>query len=492
MMHITPQASGYFENMWLWVSDHMIDDPDLNDANNTLVQNSVYVARGMLIESINPTWLYGTASEHAVFYQYNFHKAQSIFAGMLQTESPYYQPTPNPPAPFEDAVGVFPGDPEYSCAGGDDEFGGCDESWAVIIRESANIFVAGAGLYSWFSTYTQDCIDEHTCQKVLMLLEDNHAGIRFHNVITIGAKYMAVMDGKGIEALDYLNVESHPRWSQISVMDVAGDNELAELLWIDPKIWDMDQPAFTCVPPCLVNIPPWTKATRIVDYPRITVSDGDWSTTITRRPITITEVQFEVVTLTTADNNKLRRRSAQPFGDFWPVPATTPSWPKVTYTNDVGEVLETVPNIPFPAPPASIGPNAPAPTAGGTWPKVAIRGEPGLVDQPQVGKCYWDSFVGTYFCPGVWDDEDEGGSAPNSPNDEDYGEADTICPTSTTTTTTTTRTTTTTKEPDEPTESPLEEGRPSENQRTCYNGGGAGEQCADVQHGAERVPRPRR
>lgn len=25
MMHITPKASGYFENMWLWVADHMIE-----------------------------------------------------------------------------------------------------------------------------------------------------------------------------------------------------------------------------------------------------------------------------------------------------------------------------------------------------------------------------------------------------------------------------------------------------------------------------------
>lgn len=25
MMHITEQASGYFENMWLWVADHMVE-----------------------------------------------------------------------------------------------------------------------------------------------------------------------------------------------------------------------------------------------------------------------------------------------------------------------------------------------------------------------------------------------------------------------------------------------------------------------------------
>jgi hypothetical protein len=29
LMHVTKTASGYFENMWLWVADHDIEyDPD--------------------------------------------------------------------------------------------------------------------------------------------------------------------------------------------------------------------------------------------------------------------------------------------------------------------------------------------------------------------------------------------------------------------------------------------------------------------------------
>jgi len=46
----------------------------------------VFFARGFLIESTEPTWLYGTASEHAVMYQYEFHKARNLMAGMIQTE----------------------------------------------------------------------------------------------------------------------------------------------------------------------------------------------------------------------------------------------------------------------------------------------------------------------------------------------------------------------------------------------------------------------
>jgi len=163
--------------------------------------------------------LYGTASEHAVFYQYNFHKAANIFAGLLQTESPYFQPSPAAPAPFADVVGKFAGDPDYSCAAGN-EFNGCNESWAVIVRQSQNIIVASTGLYSWFLSYGKSCIDGHTCQKALLYLDSNRANARFQNLVTIGAKYMAVMDSKGISALANLNVDKHPSWSQISILDV--------------------------------------------------------------------------------------------------------------------------------------------------------------------------------------------------------------------------------------------------------------------------------
>ncbi|KAK3898663.1 hypothetical protein C8A05DRAFT_37747 [Staphylotrichum tortipilum] len=52
--------------------------------------NSVYAARGFLIDSTAPVWLYATASEHGVYYQYNFHNASNIFTSMIQTESAYY------------------------------------------------------------------------------------------------------------------------------------------------------------------------------------------------------------------------------------------------------------------------------------------------------------------------------------------------------------------------------------------------------------------
>lgn len=221
MMHLTQDASGYFDNMWLWTADHNIDDADLDDAYNDMPFTSVYVARGFLIESKWATWLYGTSSEHASLYQYNFANAQNIYTTMIQTESPYYQPTPGPPAPWKDTLrlkGIFETDPEFDCAKGGD-FSGCDSSWAVMLQSSQNIHIGGAGTYSWFSYYTQDCIDLHVCQKALWYVKDNFDNVRVQHIIGIGAKYVLFSEGKGILATDNLATKEHPAWSQISIFD---------------------------------------------------------------------------------------------------------------------------------------------------------------------------------------------------------------------------------------------------------------------------------
>ncbi|KAI3316936.1 glycoside hydrolase family 55 protein [Xylariaceae sp. AK1471] len=451
MMHLTRSASGYFENMWLWGADHMIDDPDLVGANNTMVvQTSIYVDRGFLIETTKPTWLYGTVSEHSVFYQDNFHKAANIYAGMLQTESPYYQPTPQPPAPFASVVGVFPGDPSYDCAAGDD-FGGCDSSWAIIMTGCQNIFVSAAGIYSWFTTYSQACIGSHVCQTALMLLQNNLAGVRISNLTTIGAKYMAVVNGKGILATDNLNVEEHPAWSQISILEVSG-NGTDQKLWIDPTIWDMDQPQFTCSPPCNVQIPPWTGATSTVNYPLLTVSSGSWTSTITRAPLVITEWVLEVETILphASNNNKLKRADQT----IKPTPATTPFWPAVVYNGADGRPTTTSAQGPFPTPPPSFGQSVKA--------VEVVFGSP---ESPLIEECGFLDFEDPLCITQPWffGNKTGLGAAPNPGDLENVWDLKTMCPRSSSTSTTTTVT------PPRPTPSPLEQGDARTNTVKCYN-----------------------
>lgn len=172
MLHMTAQSSAYLENVWVWVADHDLDKISQD-------QIDIYVGRGVLIESQGPTWLYGTASEHCVLYQYQLSGAKEIVLGMIQTESPYFQPTPMAPQPF--TIGLFKDDPTFDdCDSGS---GTCAVSWAVRILDSETVYLLGAGLYSWFSDYSQDCLDTEDCQQRGFLIEQSN-DIWIYNLCT--------------------------------------------------------------------------------------------------------------------------------------------------------------------------------------------------------------------------------------------------------------------------------------------------------------------
>lgn len=153
LLHLTPSSTAYLENIWVWVADH---DLDVNSQD----QIDVYAGRGILIES-NVAWLYGTSSEHSTLYQYQLSGANRIVLGMIQTESPYYQPVPLAPAPF--SPGKFPNDPTFDDCDSDPTK--CAVSWAVRIIDSSSIWILGSGLYSWYSDYSQKCLDTNSCQQ---------------------------------------------------------------------------------------------------------------------------------------------------------------------------------------------------------------------------------------------------------------------------------------------------------------------------------------
>ncbi|CEI63499.1 unnamed protein product [Fusarium venenatum] len=162
LFHLTPGSSAYLENAWNWVADHDLDRKNRD-------QVDVYVARGMLIES-DLAYLWGTASEHCFFYQYQLSNASNILMGMIQTETPYYQPTPQAPKLFEASVGLFANDPTFKeCK--DDR---CRMSLAVRILDSTAVYILGTGLYSWFYNYKQDCVKTQNCQTKGFEVEESY------------------------------------------------------------------------------------------------------------------------------------------------------------------------------------------------------------------------------------------------------------------------------------------------------------------------------
>ncbi|KAI1773231.1 pectin lyase-like protein [Hypoxylon cercidicola] len=188
MFHVTKEASGYFENVWAWVADHDNDKSTYNNPDTMSNQVSVYGARGMLIESQGPSWFYGSGSEHSVMYNYQLSGAKDIYMGHIQTETPYYQPEPIAPHPF-DLAASFANDPDFSrCNAGDI---GCAASWGLRVVDSSSVTIHGAGLYSFFQDYYQDCIETHDCQQRILEVTGSTSVVIF-NLFTVATSRIAM------------------------------------------------------------------------------------------------------------------------------------------------------------------------------------------------------------------------------------------------------------------------------------------------------------
>lgn len=179
-LHLTPGSSAYLEGTWVWTADHDFDAPDSSDI-------SIFSGRGILSESQGPVWLIGTSSEHAALYQYSLVNAQNHYIGFAQTETPYYQPSPAAPAPFTSVSSYS--DPTFSSSN--------NMSWGMYIQSSNNIIIFGAGFYSFFQNYSQDCLTTNTCQAQMFNV-DSASNVIAYSVSTIGTTYQLSVSQKGV------------------------------------------------------------------------------------------------------------------------------------------------------------------------------------------------------------------------------------------------------------------------------------------------------
>ncbi|KAI0434204.1 putative exo-beta-1,3-glucanase [Xylaria sp. FL1042] len=203
LMHVTAKASGlYMENTWFWTADH-----DIEDSTNT--QITVFSGRGLYIEStVGTFWLLGTAVEHNHLYNYQFANTKNIFASMFQTETPYYQPTPDATKPFPITASINDPDFATSCSG---VSGNCAESWGLRIIDSSDFFIYGAGHYSFFNNYDTSCSTVsagENCQSRIVSLE-NVSNINIYGLNTIGSLSMLDRDGSSVASWED-NVNVYP------------------------------------------------------------------------------------------------------------------------------------------------------------------------------------------------------------------------------------------------------------------------------------------
>ncbi|KAL4806540.1 pectate lyase superfamily protein-domain-containing protein [Aspergillus unguis] len=157
LLHITEKSTAYLENVWSWTADHELDLDDHNQIN-------IYTGRGILVESQGPVWMYGTAAEHNTLYNYQVSNAKNVFMGLIQTETPYFQANPNALVPFtpQDSWN----DPDFEHCTTDE----CKKAWGLRVMNSSDVFVYGAGLYSFFDNYKQTCLDG-SCQENMVQVD---------------------------------------------------------------------------------------------------------------------------------------------------------------------------------------------------------------------------------------------------------------------------------------------------------------------------------
>uniref|UniRef100_A0A0W0FZR5 Rhamnogalacturonase A/B/Epimerase-like pectate lyase domain-containing protein n=1 Tax=Moniliophthora roreri TaxID=221103 RepID=A0A0W0FZR5_MONRR len=169
-LHLKPSSTAYLEGTWIWLADHDLDGDGVS-------QISIYSGRGLLSESRGPIWLLGiVGAEHHVQYQFQLVNAKNHYLGLIQTETPYFQPNPAPSAPF--ITNRAYNDPEWFDGG----------AWALRVVKSEDIIVFGAGLYSLFNDYQQTCLDTVNCQGQIVSI-DNVSDISIYSLTTLGVTY---------------------------------------------------------------------------------------------------------------------------------------------------------------------------------------------------------------------------------------------------------------------------------------------------------------
>jgi glucan 1,3-beta-glucosidase len=107
-----------------------------------------------------------------------FQSAKDVYAGMQQSETPYWQ---GPglsgsdvlaPDPWSPAILTLYGDPDYSnCAGGDAK---CRMAWFEYINTSTNLFLYASGFWPFYNGWSfTNCNNNAPCQTNAIDITDS-------------------------------------------------------------------------------------------------------------------------------------------------------------------------------------------------------------------------------------------------------------------------------------------------------------------------------
>lgn len=123
-------------------------------------------------------------------YQYQFSKASDIFAGFIQTETPYYMPTPDALSQPYVRQPLY-NDPVYTAG---------QRAWGLRVVNSTNVLIYGGGLYSFFTNDDVSCSSptapngRRICQNQILSLEGSTTFQAFA-LSEVGVEQMLTING---------------------------------------------------------------------------------------------------------------------------------------------------------------------------------------------------------------------------------------------------------------------------------------------------------
>jgi hypothetical protein len=213
-----------------------------------------------------------------------------------QTETPYYQPDPSAFQPY--TLGGYNSDPGFSeCQNGTT----CADAWALRIVSSSDIFIYGAGFYSWFDNYDESCIQSESCQ--LSMIETSFTqGLWLYDLFTKGAKELISPLG-GIPPTLQSQINQTGFTSEVAAWLVlaegggdlgsndgpgSGPEDGSGTVYIGETIFLTPIPTVQCYPPCTLVFP-------VSNLPGLVT----WSFSPTKTTLTVTQSAKTITTVVT-------------------------------------------------------------------------------------------------------------------------------------------------------------------------------------------------
>lgn len=125
-----------------------------------------------------------------------FSFSSSINSKLTTPATRYMQANPNALTPFIPNPSFS--DPTFASCTSSSNSTTCAKSWGLRVLASSSIHIYGAGLYSFFDNYGQECLKTESCQENMVSIEGCGSDVYLWGLSTKASTNMVTVDGRGV------------------------------------------------------------------------------------------------------------------------------------------------------------------------------------------------------------------------------------------------------------------------------------------------------